>query len=214
MLKKLAVFLLALAFFAVAGCGQQGPVAKVNGTEISREKYETELQYELDYYEDQGYKPKKEELETVKLYVVDRLINNFLLKAALDRAGITPETVAEDVQAEMEILKGFFEDEEDFFAALAEYDFTLEEYEAIVAEGLMFEHFFAVELDLANVKVSPEEVEAKVDEFMAANDDDSVDIADVRKYFENTLLEEKIVQLKADYINELREQSDIEYFKL
>jgi len=217
LLKKLAVSVIIFTLsILTVGCGSKtNPVAIVNGMEISRADYDAELEFELYGFEQQGYQLKEEELEMVKEQVLDRLINNRLLLQAAEQAGISPDSVNADAEL-VEIIAGF-ESEEEFQAALKQSGFTLEVYTRLIAEYLMIEDLFEAELNISALTVSDEEVQTAVAEFMASiseEDAEDLDPEDVKEYFAYSLVQDKANQLKGDFIQELRENSEIEYLDL
>lgn len=210
MLKKLVYSgLILVMIFSAAGCSQSRDyVAKVNGAEIAREIYTAELDYELANFSRQGINLKEDELAQIKKYVLDRLINNVLLLDAAEQEGITPDSV--DVESKLSEIRAQYENEEKFLAALEDNSFTIEEYTAVLAEIMAIEEYLDSQLDFDNVQVSAEEIKEDVDSFLAQYPDKPRD--EVEEFFRSNLREEKINQLKGDFIGQLREASDIEYF--
>lgn len=210
MLKKLIYSgLILVMIFSAAGCSQpRDYVAKVNGAEIAREIYTSELDYELANFSRQGINLKEDELAQIKKYVLDRLINNVLLLDAAEQEGITPDSV--DVESKLSEVRAQYENEEKFLAALEDNSFTIEEYTAVLAEIMAIEEYLDSQLDFDNVQVSAEEIKEDVDSFLAQYPDKPRD--EVEEFFRSNLREEKINQLKGEFIGQLREASDIEYF--
>ena len=218
MFKRFLSICLALSLvLIVAACssGNTGPVAIVNGTEITREAFQSELDYNLLQYQQQGVELSAEDLASLEQFVVDNLVNTALLVEAAEKAGFTPETV--DVDGEIAGIASQFEDEEQFEEAIVAEGMSLEDYKGLIAEYLMVQNLFEAELNLDNVVVSDEEVQEMLDMFMAQYEDDEetdVDIEDARAYFASVLEEEKIDQLIGEFIEQLRENSNIEYFTI
>lgn len=218
MLKKLFLAVLVLSLVLAAGCGNStlnGPVARVNGIEISRADFDAEVEAEIDGYVNQGYDLTDDDILMVEEYVLERLINNAMLLDAAEKSGITEGSV--DIDGEIDEIKKQFEDEDEFLLALEEMEISLEEYRVLVAEYLIIEDFFKQELDLDNVQVSEEEIQELVDEFFSEYDgededeDEDIDPEFVWNYFSDSLKEERINSLITDLIEELREDSEIEY---
>lgn len=211
-MKKLAALGLVLLVF-LTGCAPaaKGPVAIVNGVEIARADYERELHFELASFTRAGYELSKEELKIVEETVLERLINNCLLLGAAEAAGINRDSV--DVQGTLEKIISNYEDEAEFEAELEANGFTREEFQELIAEALIIEELFELELKLSTVEVNDEEIEAEVQEYLDALGDEAeeLDVEEVRSYFAYVLVQEKIHELKMGYIQELREQSDIQY---
>ncbi|NLY32688.1 MAG: hypothetical protein GX065_07830 [Firmicutes bacterium] len=211
-MKKVAVFvLISSLILGLVACDKTptGPVAIVNGVEITREAFASELEYDLEYYTSQGMELTDQELAEVKQIVVDRLINTHLLKEAALKAGINADTV--DVDGELAAIMESFEDEADFAQALAEADFTLESYRQVLADMLMIEALFEQELELSKIEVEEEAIEAMIASYLEYYEEDDTDEEELREYAIYVLKERKIESLRLEYLEKLRGESDIEY---
>jgi glycerophosphoryl diester phosphodiesterase len=217
MFKRLIAIGMALSLmFIVAACssGNNGVVAIVNGIEISREAFDTELNYNLQEYQQQEVELSEEDLETLKQLVLDKLVNTALLVDAAKKAGFTPGTV--DIDGEMASIIAQFQDQDQFEQALAAEGLSLDDYKELIGEYLMVQGLFEAELDIDSVMVNDDEVQEMLDMFLAqyGDEDADFDVEDARAYFASTLREEKIDALIGDFIQELRQNSEIEYFKI
>jgi len=216
MLKKLTASLIALSLvFIISGCGTKtGPVAIVNGVEISREVFNAELEYDLKMYESQGFQLTKDDIEYIKELIVDRLINTALLMTAAEKAGITADTV--DIDGELEFLIAEFDDEEDFEQALALEGYTRDQYIVMLAEYLVVQELLELELNLSTVTVSDDDVQEMIGLYMAdyGDEDPDLDIQLLESYFAENLREDIINNLIGDYIQDLREESEIVYLDI
>lgn len=212
-MKKVAVIIfISSLILGLAACDKTptGPVAIVNGVEITREAFDSELEYDLEYFNSQGMTLTDQELAEVKQNVVDRLINTHLLKEAALKAGINADTV--DVDGELATIMESFEDEADFEQALAEADFTLESYKQVLADMLMIEALFEQELELSKIEVGEEEIEAMIASYLEYyGEEDDIDEEELREYAIYVLKERKIESLRFEYLEKLRGESDIEY---
>jgi len=208
-MKKIIILALVM-IMALTGCSKKGPVAIVNGVDISREDFNTELKFELAAYESQGITLTDEQSDEVKKYVVDRLINTQLLKEAAAKAGITAASVK--IDEELTAVKDSFEDEEAFAKALADAHFTLESYRSALADVLMIEALFEKELELSKIEVGEEEIQAMVDLYLKNYEgDEEIDEEDLRKYVAYTLKEQKAESMRSEYVEKLRKESEIKY---
>lgn len=210
-MKRITVFALVFSMlFGLAGCAKKGPVAIVNGVEISREAFDSEVKYDLASYESQGVTLTDKEIAEVKQYAVDRLINTHLLKEAASKAGITAESV--DIEGELAAVKDSFTDEAAFLKALTDAGFTLESYQSVLAEILMIEALFEQELEFSKIEVGEEEVQAMVDLYLQNyEEEEEIDEADLREYVAYTLKEQKAEAMRSEYIEKLRKESEIKY---
>ena len=210
-MKKITIFAVIMVMvMALTGCSKKGPVAIVNGVEISREDFNTELKFELAAYETQGVTLTDEQIKEVKQYIVDRLINTQLLKEAAAKAGITAASL--DVDGEFAAVKESFEDEATFEKALAEADFTLESYKAALTDVLMIEALFEQELELSKLEISEKEIQAMVDIYLENYEgEEEIDEEDLREYLTYTLKEKKAESMRGEYVEKLRKESEIKY---
>ena len=210
-MKKITIFAVIMVMvMALTGCSKKGPVAIVNGVEISRDDFNTELKFELAAYETQGVTLTDEQIEEVKQYIVDRLINTQLLTEAAAKAGITVASL--DVDGELAAVIESFEDETTFEKALAEADFTLESYKAALTDVLMIEALFEKELELSKLDVSEEEIQAMVDIYLENYEgEEEIDEEDLREYLTFTLKENKAESMRGEYVEKLRKESEIKY---
>ncbi len=215
-MNRIALPLLALVLVFLSACAPDvpGPVAIVNGIEISREEFDREVDYELASFIQGDYELTEEELELVQEAVLERLINNCLLLEAAAAVGITRETV--DYEGTIAEIIANYESEAEFEAELLESGFSLEEFRGLIADALVIEELFEAELQLSSLEVSDEEIEVVVAEYLATMGEEAQDIdpEDVRFYVALSLLEEMAYEQKMAYTQGLWEQSDIEYFEL
>lgn len=208
-MKKIMVFALVIVM-ALTGCSKKGPVAIVNGVDISREDFDNELKFELAAYENQGVTLTDEQIDEVKKYVVDRLINTQLLKEAAAKAGITAASV--DIDKELAAVKASFEDEATFEKALADANFTLEAYRSALTDVLMIEALFEKELELSKIEVGDEEIQEIVDLYLEKYEgEEEIDEEDLREYAAYNLKEQKAESMRSAYVEKLRKDSEIKY---
>lgn len=215
-MNRLALPLLALVLVFLSACAPAvpGPVAIVNGIEISREEFDREVDYELASFVQGDYELTEEELELVQEAVLVRLINNCLLLEAAAAVGITRETV--DYGGTIAEIIANYESEAEFEAELLESGFSREEFRGLIADALVIEELFEAELQLSSLEVSDEEIDVVVAEYLATLGEEAQDIdpEDVRFYVALSLLEQMAYEQKMAYTQGLWEQSDIEYFEL
>lgn len=153
--------MLALAL-GVAGCGSNDVAAIVNGEEISK----AELDAQVDRLREQspqmfeGDEGESRMLD-FKRQLLDNMINNVLIRQAADERGIV--ITDEEIDAQIADLKAGFPSEDDFSAALAEANLTLEDLEQQLRDQLATQR-------LMEELVGDEEVtEAEIAEYYEAN---------------------------------------------
>lgn len=213
MIKKIITSILMLSMvFAIAACssGNTGPVAIVNGIEISREDFNAELDYNIAMYQQQGQELTAEELNDLKEFVLDTMINTALLLEAARNAGFDADTV--NVDEEIAEIKGQFEDDAEFEAALEAEGLTLEFYREIITEYLMVQSLFEKELDFESIEVSEEEVNEMLEFFWEMYGEQGADLDEdeLKAYFTADIRESKIDEMIGKFIDDLRAASNIE----
>lgn len=212
-MKRMLPVLLFSLFLLVAACTPE-PVAIVNGVKISRADYDMEYKYELSNYSQQGYQLEDDEKETLKEQVLDRLVNNQLLLQAAEKAGITRDTV--DVQGTLDEIIQRYDDKDAFEADIKDSGFNIEEFKGLIADILIIEDLFEAKLNLSSLVIAEEEIETAAAEFLSSMGDEAAELDpdEVLEYIAYSLKEIKAGELKMEYIEKLREESDIEYFDL
>lgn len=212
-MKKVFIFaVVSSLLLGLVACDKAatGPVATVNGVEISREAFDSEMEYDLGYYSSQGVTLTDEELVEVKKNAVDRLINTHLLKEAAIKAGIVADSV--DVEGELAAIVEGFDDEAAFDQALEDANFTLESYKLVLTEMLMIEALFEQELELSQIQVEEEQIQTMVDYYLENyGEEDDVDEEELREFVIYSLKQQKVESLRNDYIEQLRVDSEIKY---
>lgn len=214
--QKYALLFAALAVLLVGACRANSPdtpdiVARVNGMEIARSEFETELAFEISVFTRQGMELSAQDRETLKKLVVERLINNRLLLDAAQAAGITPDTV--DVEASVLAIVRLYGDEDALAQELEVSGLTMDRFRMLVTEALIIEELFEAKLQLSAVQVTEEEIAAEVEKFLAAvGDVEELEDDLVWEYVANELARQKAEDLKYQFIKQLRDNSEIEYF--
>lgn len=215
-LKKLfGLLFIGILVISAVGCSDGGSsdspvVAMVNGTELTREEFDSIVEYNVAYYESQGSQLSDEDLETIQELVLESMIDDYLLLDAADNAGFTPETV--DVDGEIaSLIEEQFEDESKFEEYIQDLGLNRDEYREQMARVLMIDEHLEAELELSQVEVSEDELNAAVDDFMESDDEMELEREYVEEYFASTLVEEKTNEMIYEYLEELRADSEIEY---
>lgn len=214
MLKRiLLIALMVTVVVFVTACGSDGkeePVAIVNGMEVSRASFDDELDYFVKMYEAQGYQLTDEDHESLREHALDNLINTALLLAAAEEADITADDV--DVQGELENTISLFESEEEFEEALAAEGYTRESYADMLTESLIIHALFEEKLDFESIEISNEDIQElfEIMQEQYAELDQEIEFEDVEEYLVSQLREQEEGALISDYLEQLREESDIE----
>lgn len=212
-MKKIIIFaIVSSLLLGLAACNKTtaGAVAIVNGVEITREAFDLELEYELEYYNKEGITHTDQELAELKKGVVDRLINTHLLKEAAIKAGIEADSVG--VENELATVMQGFDDEAAFNQALEDADFTLESYKQVLAEMLMINDLFEQELELSKIQVEEEQIQSMVDYYLNYySEEEDIDEEELRDFVIYSLKQQEADSLRNGFIEKLRLESEINY---
>ncbi len=148
-----------IALPALAGEQQisQGTVAVVNGSVITQEDFDREIDGVLRRLASMGRSFDDSELLTIRKEVLEGLINVELLYQESQRRGITVEEAA--IDEELKTLKGGFADEDEFRTALSKANLSEALIRSQIKRRQAIEHFIAQEF-AEKVTVSPNEVRA------------------------------------------------------
>ena len=182
-------------------------IATVNGEELTRSRLtavETQLaasrSADLSSLTD-------EERQQLAQNALNTLISRTLLQQEADASDITISM--EDVDAQLETIRGQFENEAAFDAALSEQELTLDTLREQIENDLRAEAFIAQTLDIDSITVSDEEIQAAYDQ-VAAGNEDAPALSDVRDQVESIALQQKQQAAIAEFVEGLREKAEIE----
>lgn len=212
MLRFAGTFVLILMLtVAAAGCNlvqedESDAVAVVNGVEISREEFDQEVERNVEMYTSQGYELTDEDMELVKEMALEQMISTELLLQQAEQKGITADEV--DAEGEIEYIKSLFDSEEEFEQALAAQGFTEESYFELLKDSLIIHELLASQLDFDSIEVTEEEVQELF--AMLEEEHGELDFAEMEPHLTAQLVEEKEGQLINTYIQQLRDEADIE----
>lgn len=210
MKKRFAfIVMVFLVLLNVTGCAKKGPVAIVNGIEITRQDFDAEVEYDLATYEAQGLSLSAEDIDAIKHAALDRLITVLLLKETAAAQGVTIDDA--EINEHIELIKGDFDNDEHFNTALEEAGFTDASYRDALEEILIIEALFEQELALRSIQIEDESIEEFVNAYLEGyQGDEPVDEGELREYAAFMLSEERAQALRSEYIERLWQDSRIE----
>ncbi|MFW6368134.1 MAG: peptidylprolyl isomerase, partial [Spirochaetota bacterium] len=138
---------LSIMFTACADDGDNGEasdaqssenvVAVVNGSEISREAFDQQLEAQMQQSQAQGMEIDEDQRSGIEEQLLDQLISRELLLQDGEERGIAPDE--DDIEEELEQIRSQFPSEEAFEEALEQQNLTLEEIEGNIAEQMIIE---------------------------------------------------------------------------
>ncbi|MFW5995181.1 MAG: peptidylprolyl isomerase [Spirochaetia bacterium] len=112
-------------------------VAVVNGSEISRETFDQQLEAQMQQSQAQGMEIDEDQRSGIEEQLLDQLISRELLLQDGEERGIAPDE--DDIEEELEQIRSQFPSEEAFEEALEQQNLTLEEIEGNIAEQMIIE---------------------------------------------------------------------------
>lgn len=183
---------------------KEGPIAIVNGEEISVSDFEA-LRQEIEGPHDSSHSHLTEE---TKNQIVNYLVERTLLEQAIVREKITVSE--EDVEAQVAKFRDRFEDNEEFEKALAAQGVTIEDFRAQIIEEYPVRKYLEQELNLSSIKSTDEEIIEYYETIATGEDIPSLE--EVRNQIEDMIIRQKSQVMIDQFMKEMRESADIEVF--
>lgn len=142
----------------VASSAKTASIATVNGFPITKAVYEAQVANALTSYQAQGIiATTTEQLAIIKKQVLDNLISNQLLDAAVASSGT--KVSADEINTQIQTIQKQSGGAEGFKVALAKNNLTEESLRENVAKQLGVQKFLLANIDSKSVTVSDTEVE-------------------------------------------------------
>lgn len=178
-------------------------VAQINDIEVTGEVYNliyVQMKIQLNQL---GYDIN--DLDQVKEYAINRLINQEMIKQDAERIGITVSD--EEVTSEFELFKS--ENEDQFQTFLDTYHLT----EQTFREQLFFEimHDKYIESELPTIEITDEEVETIYNEIKEENQE-IAELEEVEEQLKRELRDRKGQEDLQDKLDELKKQATIDTY--
>ena len=164
LLTAMSLVYSAIPTFAVEKKISDGPVATVNGTVITQDDFDIELERVRSQFARDGRSLNESQLANIKKGVLETLINRELLFQESQNKGIKIED--KEVNKQFDIVKKRFPNENEYKAALQKMGISEAELKSQIKEGMAIQQFVDDYL-VQKVKVS----EAEVKDFYENNPD-------------------------------------------
>ena len=164
LLTAMSLVYFAIPTFAVEKKISDGPVATVNGTVITQDDFDIELERVRNQFARDGRSLNESQLANIKKGVLETLINRELLFQESQNKGIKIED--KEVNKQFDIVKKRFPNENEYKAALQKMGISEAELKSQIREGMAIQQFVDDYL-VQKVKVS----EAEVKDFYENNPD-------------------------------------------
>ncbi|WP_404330033.1 SurA N-terminal domain-containing protein [Mesobacillus maritimus] len=189
---------------ACSGGNSSEVVATVNGEEILKTDYETELENTKNMYTQQGMNLDElddEMKEQIELSVLNQLVNTKLVLQTAQEDGVAIEQ--SEVDTELEAIKGQFEDDKGFEETLKKNKITEDELKVKVKDQLTITKY--LDTTIGKIDVTEDEVTVKYDEYkeaLASQEQEAEDLETIKPQLEQQIMAEK----KSEKVNELIEE--------
>lgn len=184
-----------------------GPVARVNGTEISQEEYEESVGNIAETARAQGADLTDESVKTeIKTQALEALINTELLVQAAASAGIAASDEA--VQTEYDGIVAQFGGQEALQAQLISYNISEETLREDIAEQLTIQAYLDTTVDTSTITVTDEEIQEFYDSLSGTQQ--LPELASIRDQIEAELQSQKEQALVVDLLTQLRADAQVE----
>ena len=185
-----------------------GPVAIVNGQEISRADFDNLLAQNAAQ---QGLDPESLDAETQKQFktsTVNALISQALLEQAASESHVAVADA--DIDEQIEIIKSQFGSEEEFETALLAEGITMEELRTLIEQDLAVAAYLEQELELSSVSVTAQEIEEVYGQAVAVQEVPPLE--EVRDQVEMLVTQQKQQGLRDELVAKLRTQAEVKIF--
>lgn len=176
-----------------------GPVAIVNGEEITREKFNEQKNLIASQAGDPSLVPSDQEL-------VDQMVNERLLLQDIEKRGID---VSDKIDAELQNVKSQFPSEDEYNDALAQNSIDEEQVRESVEYQLLFTEYVAKIQEEKGIAVTEAEIQSFYDESVAGQEE-APPLEEIRSQIESQIAQQKVQVVFEELIQQLREQADIQ----
>ncbi|MDF0728770.1 SurA N-terminal domain-containing protein [Cytobacillus sp. S13-E01] len=198
------------------GCGSgqdtagstEDVVAIVNDQDITKAEFDASYeQYKLTYAQ-QGMNiddMEEDQVKQIEQKVVDQLVNSRLLLQAAEKNNI--EAAEEEVQQSLEQIKGQFDKEEEFTAALEANKLTLAQLEKQITDELKVNQYISE--NITEVTVEEEEIKAMYDQYKEQSEK-IPSFEEVKAQLKQQIAQQKNQVEVGKLVEKLRNESEIE----
>lgn len=183
-----------------------GAVALINGEKISKEAYEARFVKEEAALKASGVDASAVG-DSLKQQVLDNLIAEALLLQEARKKSIT--ITDEEIEAIISENRTRFEAEASFQKALETEGLTLEKFRKLISDQLTIQKLLEASIDFSGMTASNEEIRAYYEQSIAGSEA-YPQLEEVRGQIESFVVQNKQQELVAEFVRNLRNESDIE----
>lgn len=210
-LAVILIILVGYGAYTMVGGGNEEPledfVATVNGVKIPKSDYDLRLKNAIEDYRSQGFDVESPDiLSQIEAKVLDTLINDEVLKQAVNNAGVS--ATAEDVDTEYQALLGQAGTPEAFAEQLKTAGLTEEELRANILLQLSAQKFLSQNIDIAGFTASDEEILALYDS-VASTGQELLPLDEIHDQVSEQVIANKRQEAINTFVLALREKADV-----
>lgn len=190
-------------------------IATINGEDVDREEFLMALEYQASMLMSQGIDIQGEEgaqyLEMIEMQLVEQMVNEQIILQSAAEQGVEATDAEVDAEIEKLMADAQIETMEQLEEILAEQNATLDDLRADVYPMVTRNKFLDMQVETPTV--SEEEIQETYDNYVAGMEDqEDAEIPafeDVRDEIETQLLEQYQQQKISEFVQQLREESDV-----
>lgn len=182
-------------------------VARVNGEEIKKTDLESS---EAQILANQQVNPATltdENRKQLRLQALDALVSNALIRQATANSGAV--ATEEEIKAQLEMVKGQFEDTDKYQTALAAQGMTEENLLAMITIDLGIQKYLQQTLDMEAVTVTEEELKEFYDK-EASVVENMPPLEEIHDQYKAFIVQQKQQQKIGEHVKELADKGQIE----
>lgn len=224
MMKRIltGIFLLSIAVLVLGACSndsskgnaekknKEDMVATVDGEGISKKQYEKELEATKATYEQQGMPVDQmddKQKEEIEKSVLDQMINAELLLQTAEKDGISAED--KEVDAELEKIKGNFEDDKQFEDALKKNEMTEKELKSQLKKQMTVNKY--LDSKIGKVEASDKEIQDMYEQYKQlaqAQKQEPEELEKIKPQLEQQVLSQKESEKISKLVDDLRKKNE------
>ncbi len=187
--------------------GAGASVATVNGVEISKDTFDTQLTAATESFKQQGVDvTTAENAKLIKDQVLNDLISNELVMQEIAKAGITAST--EEVNAQFTTVETQAGGKEALAAELVKAKITEDQFRTNIARQITIQKYLAQNINTSAITVTDAEIKTFYDE-NGGKTEGAPALADVREQIVQQLTVNKQQALIAAFVAQLRAKATV-----
>ena len=216
------IFLLSIAVLVLGACSndsskgntekenKEDMVATVDGEGISKKQYEKELEATKASYAQQGMpvdQMDSKQQEELEKSVLDQMINAELLLQSAEKDGVSVED--KEVDAELEKIKGNFEDDKQFEDALKKNEMTEKDLKGQLKKQITVNKY--LDGKIGKVEATDEEIKAMYDQYTQlakAQEQEPEELEKIKPQLEQQVVSEKENEKISKFVEDLRKKNE------